>query len=246
MMDGWFLEDFAPRPAVDAPTTAKPLEASSQQAFDPKDRATAANERRAAAQANAEAEARKAAAFAWVEAERRFRIPDIELPWMGAVEGYMRQLPARDFTTGKALVKEMWHYVSFMEWFLANHVQFVISPTPLTQQPAPPAPAAAPQHQVRVDDEEGWVDEGPAVPQPRRPRVSHLEAQKQHKRDELITGPDLAVLLGITPNSLNAWAVAHGVGAERDGWRLAGRGKLGAGRCSTYPPGCASWLFQKL
>jgi hypothetical protein len=145
----------------------------------------------------------------------------------------------------------------FLEWFVAEHGQLVISPASVgipiaavAAPPAPPKPAPQPQPdpwRKEADPEAGWEDVGPAPLHPRRPRVSQPEAKlRQYERGELITAPELAFLLGITPNSLNAWAVAHRVGAERDGWRLAGRGKLGAGRCSTYPPGCASWLFQKL
>jgi hypothetical protein len=63
----------------------------------------------------------------------------------------------------------------------------------------------------------------------------------------MITGPDLSHLLGLEPKTINKWAAARSIGVERDGWRLIGRGKLSAGKqCAVYPPGCASWLFQKL
>jgi hypothetical protein len=63
----------------------------------------------------------------------------------------------------------------------------------------------------------------------------------------LITGPDLAHLLGLSAHTINRWATARLIGEERDGWRLIGRGKLSAGKqCAVYPPGCASWLFMKL
>lgn len=65
-------------------------------------------------------------------------------------------------------------------------------------------------------------------------------------RADLITGPELAHLLRLDAHTINKWAAARQIGAERDGWRLIGRGKLSAGKlCSTYPPGCASWLFMK-
>jgi hypothetical protein len=91
--------------------------------------------------------------------------------------------------------------------------------------PAPPAPA----------------------PQPPRDHQALDVPRQRFNRGDLITGPELSHLLGIDSHSLNKWAAAREIGAERDGWRLIGRGKLSAGKlCSTYPPGCASWLFMKL
>lgn len=124
----------------------------------------------------------------------------------------------------------------FMEWLVAEHGQLVISPVPvgipLTAQAiaAPPRPPA------------------PPVPAPLPPRDHQgLARQQQCSPGQLLTAPDLARLLGIEPSTLNQWAAAREIGAERDGWRLIGRGKLSARRsCSTYPPGCASWLFQKV
>jgi hypothetical protein len=123
----------------------------------------------------------------------------------------------------------------FLEWFVAKHGQLVISPAPIgipvgavacpPRPPAPPAPA----------------------PQPPRNDQAWAMPQQRFNRGDLITGPELSHLLGISSHSLNKWAAAKPFGAERDGWRLIGRGKLSAGKlCSTYPPGCASWLFQKL
>jgi hypothetical protein len=158
----------------------------------------------------------------------------------------------------RSLVQPRYAAKHFLEWFVAEHGQLVISPVPvgipIAAVAAPPAPVPAPQPRPQpdpwrqqTDPEEGWEDVGPAPLHPRRPRISQAEAKlRQYEREELITGPDLAHLLGISPSTLNHWATEHGVGAERDGWRLVGRGKLSAGRCGTYPPGCASWLFQKL
>jgi hypothetical protein len=123
----------------------------------------------------------------------------------------------------------------FLEWFVAQHGQLVISPAPIgipvgavacpPRPPAPPAPAPQPPR-----NDQAW-----AIP------------HQRFNPGDLITGPELAHLLGIDSHSLNKWAGAKPIGAERDGWRLIGRGKLSAGKlCSTYPPGCASWLFMKL
>jgi hypothetical protein len=75
-----------------------------------------------------------------------------------------------------------------------------------------------------------------------------VQQQDGYRQGDLITGPELAHLLGLDAHSINKWAAARSTGAERNGWRLIGRGKLSAGKqqCSVYPPGCASWLFMKL
>jgi len=127
---------------------------------------------------------------------------------------------------------------TFLEWFVANHGQLVISPSPVgipfRAVAAPPRPPA------------------PPAPAPQPPRDHQALARPHHpdqrfQPGDLITGPELAHLLGITAGTLNHWAAEHNIGSERDGWRLIGRGKLSAGKlCSTYPPGCASWLFMKL
>jgi hypothetical protein len=82
---------------------------------------------------------------------------------------------------------------------------------------------------------------------PPRP-LQPLQRPDGFRPGDLITGPELAHLLGLDAHSINKWAAARSIGAERDGWRLIGRGKLSAGKqqCSVYPPGCASWLFMKL
>jgi hypothetical protein len=127
---------------------------------------------------------------------------------------------------------------TFLEWFVANHGQLVISPSPVgipfRAVAAPPRPPA------------------PPAPAPQPPRDHQAPARLHHpdqrfQPGDLITGPELAHLLGITAGTLNHWAAEHNIGSERDGWRLIGRGKLSAGKqCAVYPPGCASWLFQKL
>ena len=124
----------------------------------------------------------------------------------------------------------------FLEWFVAKHGQLVISPAPIGipvgAVAAPPRPPA------------------PPVPAPQPPRNTQALGMPQQRFNpgDLITGPELAHLLHLDAHTINKWAAAKQIGAERDGWRLIGRGKLSAGKlcCSTYPPGCASWLFMKL
>jgi hypothetical protein len=111
---------------------------------------------------------------------------------------------------------------------LAAMAAVAAPPRPPRPAPSTPAPAPRPQHhQARP-------------PQP-------AQQQGGYRPSDLITGPELAHLLGLDAHSINKWAAARSIGAERNGWRLIGRGKLSAGKqCSVYPPGCASWLFQKL
>ena len=124
----------------------------------------------------------------------------------------------------------------FLEWFVAKHGQLVISPAhigiPVGAVACPPRPPA------------------PPVPAPQPPRNDQALGMPQQRFNpgDLITGPELAHLLHLEAHTINKWAAAKQIGAERDGWRLIGRGKLSAGKlcCSTYPPGCASWLFMKL
>jgi hypothetical protein len=109
-----------------------------------------------------------------------------------------------------------------------------VAAPPRPPAPAVPAPGPGPrpprQHQAP-----------PAPPQP-------VQQQDGYRPGDLITGPELAHLLGLDAHSINKWAATRSTGAERNGWRLIGRGKLSAGKqqCSVYPPGCASWLFMKL
>lgn len=114
----------------------------------------------------------------------------------------------------------------------ASVVAVAAPPRPPAPAPTFPAPGPWPprQHQAL-----------PAPPQP-------VQRQDGYRPNDLITGPELAHLLGLDAHSINKWAAARSIGAERDGWRLIGRGKLSAGKeqCSVYPPGCASWLFMKL
>jgi hypothetical protein len=104
--------------------------------------------------------------------------------------------------------------------------------------PRPPAPAVpAPGPGQRPPRKH---QAAPAAPRP-------VQQQDGYRIGDLITGPELAHLLGLDAHSINKWAASRSIGAERNGWRLIGRGKLSAGKqCSTYPPGCASWLFMKL
>jgi hypothetical protein len=130
----------------------------------------------------------------------------------------------------------------FLEWFVAEHGQLVISPAPMgipvgavaapPRPPAPPVPAPQPARDLHA---------------PAHAPARHQKPDQRFQPGDLITGPELAHLLGIKAGTLNHWAAEHNIGTERDGWRLIGRGKLSAGKlCSTYPPGCASWLFMKL
>ena len=107
-------------------------------------------------------------------------------------------------------------------------------PRPPAPAPAAPAPSPRPmRHHQRP----------PAPPLPPQPVQRH----DGFRPGDLITGPELAHLLGLDAHTINKWATARSIGAERNGWRLIGRGKLAAGKqCSVYPPGCASWLFMKL
>jgi hypothetical protein len=235
-MDGWFLEGVTPKFAAD-PTpapTALPRGQREKLTFEV---------------GGPGVNVPGAAAFS-------AQLTEILDTYVTKTEAEQQALP--QIERKRSLVQPRYAAKHFLEWFVAEHGQLVISPVPvgipIAAVAAPPAPVPAPQPRPQpdpwrqqADPEEGWEDVGPAPLHPRRPRVSQAEAKlRQYERGELITGPDLAHLLGISPNSLNHWATDHGVGAERDGWRLAGRGKLSAGRCGTYPPGCASWLFQKL
>jgi hypothetical protein len=107
-------------------------------------------------------------------------------------------------------------------------------PRPPLPAPAAPAPGSRPPRQHQA---------------PPRPPMPPQSAQQPdgYRPGDLITGPELAHLLGLEAHTINKWAAARSVGAKRDGWRLIGRGKLSAGKqCSVYPPGCASWLFMRV
>ena len=115
----------------------------------------------------------------------------------------------------------------FLEWFVGQHGTLLFALSPVAAVAAPPLP--------------------PVPPQPKPTAPGHVPQQDGYSSGDLITGPDLAHLLGLDTHTINKWAAARLIGAERDGWRLIGRGKLSAGKqCATYPPGCASWLFIKV
>jgi hypothetical protein len=63
----------------------------------------------------------------------------------------------------------------------------------------------------------------------------------------VITGPELARLLGLTRQAVNYWARQHPIGAELHGWRLAGRGKRYLQELGYLVPpgGPPSWLFER-
>jgi hypothetical protein len=107
-------------------------------------------------------------------------------------------------------------------------------PRPPAPAPAAPAPGPRPPRQHQAPP-------GPPMP------PQSAQQPDGYRPGDLITGPELAHLLGLEAHTINKWAAARSVGAKRDGWRLIGRGKLSAGKqCSVYPPGCASWLFMRV
>jgi hypothetical protein len=230
-MDGWFLESFTPRLVADATTAPAPLPER------PRQRevwevggpgVVVSGGALLSAQLTVVLDAYTSHMEAVFEAEDEAR------RGRGVVT---------TFSSPRGATKR------FLEWFAATHGQIcqgqlalstvglpVASVAAPPRPPAPPAPAPAPRpprhHQ--------------APPKPPKPP----EAAQRHdgyRPGDLITGPDLAHLLGLSAHTINRWATARSIGEERDGWRLIGRGKLSAGKqCAVYPPGCASWLFQKL
>lgn len=78
-------------------------------------------------------------------------------------------------------------------------------------------------------------------PRPSRRRGEELlvpiEAEQAEPGTRLMTA-DLAELLGVTRNALNNWVARNQPGAERDGWRLVGRGRALAG-------GGSPWLWER-
>ena len=107
-------------------------------------------------------------------------------------------------------------------------------PRPPAPAPAAPAPGSRPPRPPQAPP-------GPPMP------PQSAQQPDGYRPGDLITGPELAHLLGLEAHTINKWAAARSVGAKRDGWRLIGRGKLSAGKqCSVYPPGCASWLFMRV
>ncbi len=222
-MDGWFLEDFAPRIAGNRTTApgAMPKPQQEKPVY------------------------MVGGPGVYVPGAEAFTAPLTEIldAYTSEKEAEYDALPRherlRPFRSPRFATK------CFLEWFVAKHGQLVLSPASIgipvgavaapPRPPAPPAPAPQPprDHQAPA----------PAAAPARPP-----QAAQRFQPGDLITGPELAHLLGIRPGTLNQWASEHNIGTERDGWRLIGRGKLSAGKlcCSTYPPGCASWLFMKV
>jgi hypothetical protein len=213
MMDGWFLESFTPKIAADPNPATSALPPQQRELLEYQVGGPGIN----------------------VLGATAFSEPLTEIldAYTTQTEAEQQALPqpqrCRSLRFPRPAAKH------FLEWFVAQHGQLVISPAPIgipvgavacpPRPPAPPAPA----------------------PQPPRDHQARAIPQQRFNRGDLITGPELAHLLGISSHSLNKWAGAKPIGAERAGWRLIGRGKLSAGKlCSTYPPGCASWLFMKL
>jgi hypothetical protein len=64
-----------------------------------------------------------------------------------------------------------------------------------------------------------------------------IEAEQAEPGTRLTTA-ELAELLGLTRNALNNWVARNQPGAERDGWRLVGRGRALTG-------GGSPWLWER-
>jgi hypothetical protein len=219
MMDGWFLESFTPKLAADPNPAPAALPPQRRELLEYQVGGPGIN----------------------VPGAEAFTAPLTEIldAYTNEKEAEYEALPKhqqlRPFRSPRPAVKH------FLEWFVAEHGQLVISPAPMgipvgavaapPRPPAPPVPAPQPARDLHA---------------PAHAPARHQKPDQRFQPGDLITGPELAHLLGIKAGTLNHWAAEHNIGTERDGWRLIGRGKLGAGRCSTYPPGCASWLFQKL
>ena len=122
----------------------------------------------------------------------------------------------------------------FLEWFAINYGHLMLSPAPVE---SPIRAVTAPARPVAL----------PTAPAAAPPLRQLMQDANAYRSGDLITGPELAHILGLDARTINRWAAARRIGAVRDGWRLMGRGKPSAGKaCGVYPPGCASWLFMKL
>lgn len=121
----------------------------------------------------------------------------------------------------------------FMQWLIDHHAQLAIPAAARSERQLPAAiPSIAP------------AEAAPVRPQP---IVIHEPREHTIKSGDVLTGPELARLIGLSCNALNHWARQQSVGAERNGWRLIGRGKRACGELGgLVPPGTASWLFQKV
>jgi hypothetical protein len=120
---------------------------------------------------------------------------------------------------------------------------------PSRRSQAVAAAVAAPAPRARAGGAGPWSASSSPAPGPPGAAAPPTAgtAPGGYRPGDLITGPELAHLLGLEAHTINKWAAARSVGAERNGWQLIGRGKLAAGKqCSVYPPGCASWLFMRV
>lgn len=230
-MDGWFLESLIPRITADPTPAPAPLP---QQPLQPRQLG------------------------AWEVGGPGVNVPHAELlsrQLTEILDAYTLQTLAEQEALPQEQRSRSHRYtrvvaLHFLEWFVTHHGQLVFSTAPVgmpaaavAAPPRPPAPApAAPAPGPRPPRQH---QAPPATPQPPQPVQ---QQQDGYHPGDLITGPELAHLLGLDAHSINKWAAARSTGAERNGWRLIGRGKLSAGKqqCSVYPPGCASWLFMKL
>jgi hypothetical protein len=234
MMDGWFLESFTPKIAADATPAPAPLPKRPRQ--------------REVWEVGGPGVVVPGGAL--LSAQLTV-VLDAYTAHMEAEHEMLRFPECRPFRSPRAATKR------FLEWFATTHGKICHGQLALSSTGLPVASVAAPSRPPAPSRP------APAVPGPApRPSRYHQALQApfapqsppaqapQHdgyRPGDLITGPDLSHLLGLEPKTINKWAADRSIGAERDGWRLIGRGKLSAGKqCAVYPPGCASWLFQKL
>lgn len=108
----------------------------------------------------------------------------------------------------------------FMQWLIDRHARL----------------------QLPCTDSAAAVEMPPSAMLPRQQLVGqHFESGYR------MATPELAKLLGITCSALNAWCRRYGTGAERNGWRLIGQGKIAAGHQGAHiPPGKPSWIFERI
>ena len=106
-------------------------------------------------------------------------------------------------------------------------------------------PAATPQLSDPVADRLAALEERVVAleadrsPRPsRRGRELLVPIEAQAEPGTRLTTPELADLLGVGRSALNNWVARNQPGAERDGWRLVGRGRALAG-------GHSPWLWER-
>lgn len=133
----------------------------------------------------------------------------------------------------------------FMQWLIDHHARLELpcsgSPTsevvPLTNT----LPQAGQQGDPDAAPTWDGINPTSAVLPRQRLLGQHFESGYR------MATPELAKLLGITCSALNAWCRRYGTGAERNGWRLIGQGKIAAGKLGAHiPPGRPSWIFERI